>query len=44
VAEIIKFFETDKPPVDERETMEMFEFMDAAQRSLASGGAPVPIR
>jgi hypothetical protein len=44
VAEIIKFFETGKPPVDERETMEMFEFMDAAQRSAASGGAPVPIR
>jgi hypothetical protein len=44
VAEIIKFFETGKPPVDERETMEMFEFMDAAQRSVNSGGAPVPIR
>ncbi|MGD0580526.1 MAG: Gfo/Idh/MocA family oxidoreductase [Bryobacteraceae bacterium] len=44
VAEIIKFFQTGKPPVDERETMEMFEFMDAAQRSLKAGSAPVPIR
>lgn len=44
VVAIIKFFQTGKPPVDERETLEMFEFMDAAQRSLKAGGAPVPIR
>jgi hypothetical protein len=44
VAQIIKFFQTGKPPVDERETMEMFEFMDAALRSAKAGGAPAPIR
>lgn len=44
VVQIIKFFETGQPPVDERETMEMFEFMDAALRSAKAGGAPAPIR
>lgn len=40
VREIIQFFQTGKPPIDEQETLEMFEFMDAAQRSKAAGGAP----
>jgi len=44
VAEIVKFFQTGKPPVAEEETLEMFEFMDAAQRSKAAGGQPVRLR
>ena len=44
LVEIVKFFQTGKPPVPERETIEMFEFMDASQRSLKAGGAPVFIR
>lgn len=44
LAEIVKFFHTGKSPAAEQETMEMFEFMDASQRSLKAGGAPVPIR
>lgn len=42
--EIVAFFQGGKAPVDEAETMEMFAFMDAAQRSRESGGAPAPLR
>ncbi|MBI3471244.1 MAG: Gfo/Idh/MocA family oxidoreductase [Candidatus Solibacter usitatus] len=42
--EIIKFFETKQPPVPNEETLEMFAFMDAAQRSKAAGGAPMKVR
>ena len=44
VAEIVKFFETKRPPVPNEETLEIMEFMDAAQRSLSLGGAPVKLR
>jgi hypothetical protein len=44
VVEILKFFQTGVSPVPQQETLEMFEFMDASQRSLKAGGAPVPIR
>lgn len=44
VVEIIKFFKGGPSPVDENETIEMFEFMDAAQRSKDAGGAPVKLR
>jgi Oxidoreductase family, NAD-binding Rossmann fold len=44
VAEIVKFFNTRTPPVSNDETIETFEFMDAAQRSMASNGAPVKLR
>ena len=44
VREIVKFFQTGKPPVSEAETMELFAFIDAAQRSRAAGGAPVKLR
>jgi hypothetical protein len=44
VAEIVKFFETKQPPVGNAETLEVIEFMDAAQRSMAQGGAPVRLR
>ncbi len=42
--EIVKFFETKTPPVPNDETLEIFSFMDAAQRSRAAGGAPVKLR
>ncbi|MBN9663786.1 MAG: Gfo/Idh/MocA family oxidoreductase [Acidobacteria bacterium] len=44
VKEIIQFFQTGKPPIDEQETLEMFAFMDAAQRSKDSGGTPTKLR
>jgi hypothetical protein len=44
VMEIVKFFQTGKPPVANAETLEMFAFMDAAQRSKEQGGRPVPLR
>ncbi len=42
--EIVKFFETGVPPVPNAETLEIFAFMDAAQRSKAAGGGPVRLR
>jgi hypothetical protein len=42
--EIVKFFQTGKPPVPNEETLEIFSFMDAAQRSKAAGGAPMRLR
>jgi hypothetical protein len=36
---VVDFFRTGKPPVQETETLEMFAFMDAAQRSKQAGGA-----
>jgi Oxidoreductase family, NAD-binding Rossmann fold len=44
VVEIVKFFETGKPPVSNDETLEIFAFMDAAQRSKEQGGSPVALR
>ena len=42
--EIVKFFETGKPPVSNEETLEIFAFMDAAQRSKEQGGKTVTLR
>lgn len=42
--EVVRFFETKQPPVDNDETLEIFAFMDAAQRSKESGGKPAPIQ
>jgi hypothetical protein len=44
VVEIVKFFETGKPPVANEETLEIFAFMDAAQRSKEQGGKPATLR
>ena len=44
LVEIVKFFETRKPPVPNEETLELFAFMDAAQRSKEQGGKPVKLR
>jgi len=43
VAEVIKFFQTGKPPVDPRETIELFAFMEAADESKRRGGEWVSI-
>jgi hypothetical protein len=44
LVEIIKFFETKQPPVSNEETLEIFAFMDAAQRSREAGGKPMKLR
>jgi hypothetical protein len=42
--EIAKFFQTGVPPVSNEETLELFAFMDAAQRSKAAAGQPMRLR
>jgi len=44
VEEIVRFFQTKQPPVANQESLEVMEFMDAAERSMAQGGAPVKLR
>ena len=44
VEEIVKFFETRQPPVPNEESLEVMEFMDAAQRSMSQGGEPAKLR
>ena len=44
VRQIVKFFETRQPPVSNQETLEIYAFMDAAQRSKEAGGAPTRLR
>ena len=44
VEEIVRFFQTKQPPVANQESLEVMEFMDAAQRSMGQGGAPVKLR
>jgi hypothetical protein len=44
VREIVKFFETGKAPVANADTLEIFAFMDAAQRSKEAGGKPIRVR
>jgi len=41
VVEIIRFFQTGKPPVAPEETLEIFAFMEAAGESRDSGGGSV---
>ena len=43
VKEIIHFFQTGKPPVSARETVELFAFMQAADISKANGGCSVNV-
>lgn len=42
--EIVKFFQTGVMPVSNEETLEIFAFMDAAQKSREAGGKPVALR
>ena len=44
VRQIVTFFQTGKPPASNEETLEMFAFMDAAQRSKAANGQPTKLR
>jgi predicted dehydrogenase len=44
LAEVVKFFQTGVPPVPNEVTLEIFAFMDAAQRSKEAGGAPMKLR
>ena len=43
VKEIVKFFQTGVVPVDPKETIEMFAFMEAADESKRRGGVPVTL-
>ena len=43
IAEIISFFETGKPPVSEKETLEVFSFIKAADLSRKRNGLPVSL-
>jgi predicted dehydrogenase len=42
--QVVKFFESKKPPVPNAESLEIMAFMDAAQRSKQAGGQPVALR
>ncbi len=42
--EMVKFFRTSTPPVPNEETLEIFAFMDAAQKSKEQGGKTVTLR
>ena len=44
VKQIVTFMQTKTPPVPNDETLEIFEFMDAAQRSVEQGGNAVKLR
>ncbi|MGH9614021.1 MAG: Gfo/Idh/MocA family protein [Bryobacteraceae bacterium] len=44
IQEIVEFMNTRKPPVPNAETLEIFSFLDAAQRSREAGGAPETLR
>lgn len=44
VREIVKFMNTRQPPVSNEETLEIMQFMDAAQRSKEHNGAPVSMQ
>lgn len=44
LVEIVQFFQTGKPPVDAQETIELYAFMAAADRSRENGGKPVAIK
>jgi hypothetical protein len=44
LVEIMKFFQTGVVPVPNDETLEIFAFMDAAQRSKEAGGKPMKLR
>lgn len=42
--DVVRFFETKQPPVPNEVTLEIFAFLDAAQRSKEGGGKPVRLR
>lgn len=44
LVEVCKFFRTGRPPVEAKETLEIFAFMEAADESKRQGGAPVSLK
>jgi predicted dehydrogenase len=44
VVQIAQFFRTRTPPVDPKETLELYTFMEAADESKHRGNIPVPMR
>ena len=44
VSQIVNFFQTRRPPVPNEETIEIYAFMDAAQRSKEAGGKSMRLR
>ena len=44
LVEIVKFFQTGKPPIEPEETLEIMAFMEAADLSKARSGAPVMLK
>ena len=42
--QIVAMFETRRPPIDPRETLEIVAFIEAARKSGDSGGTPVDIK
>lgn len=44
VVEVVKFFQTRKPPVSAAETIELFTFMEAADESKRQGGRSVTLK
>lgn len=40
---VVSMFETSKPPIDLRETLEIVAFIEAANRSMGSNGEPVEV-
>jgi hypothetical protein len=42
--DLLKFFATGVPPVSNEETLDVFAFLDAAQRSVEAGGKPTRVR
>jgi hypothetical protein len=44
VREFVTFFATGVPPVSNDDTLELFAFLDAAQRSKEAGGQPMRLR
>ncbi len=43
IVEIIRFFQSGKPPVTQEQTLEIFAFMEAADESKRRGGVPVTL-
>jgi len=43
VQETVKFFRTGVPPVSPEETIQIYSFMDAADKSKQQGGIPIPL-
>jgi hypothetical protein len=43
VREVVKFFQTGTPPVTPEETIQIYSFMDAADKSKQQGGIPIPL-